>query len=260
MPCPALVLKKKVVTMGMGDSREIGPRRQTMADPRFDPDHPVGYRAAMRAFRWHRVFGLVVLLCLSVLSGEGVPADRPSSKPEPVPSEEYPIYNRVIDVKFLTSQTETVLIGRLTATRLGPDDLDVPSRDYFRDRRPFAGQLAKELVTDFILKNRKPARLEERFTLSVPCRFVSEEGAEEPEVSLAPIPAVFHELMQAAPSIVGILKLSRVGFSSRRDLALVYVEENRRDGSGSGFLMLLQRSGQGWDFLDTEVLWVARPE
>nr|MBI3612522.1 hypothetical protein [Nitrospirota bacterium] len=205
-----------------------------------------------------RVLRLLTAMCLLVVSGEGLAADRPGHQAEPVPEEEYPIFDRVIGTKFLTSQTERVLIGRLTAIRLGPGEQDIPSQTYFRERRPFEGALDAALVTDFILKNSRPARLADQFTIGVPYRFVSEEGVEEPEVSLAPIPASFLNRTQEAPSTVGILTFSRVGFASRLDRALVYVEDNRQDGSGSGLLMLLVRRGHGWEFLDTEVLWVAQ--
>ncbi len=234
-----------------------GKRRRT---ERFDQGRPVGYLAAMLPLQSLRIFSLVTLLCLSSLSSVGLAEDRPSPRPEPVPSSDYPVYDRVIDTKFLTSQTERVLIGRLTTTRLGPGEQDVPGQAYFRERRPFEGGLEPELVTDFILKNSKPARLEDKFTLAVPYRFVSGDGAEEPEVSLAPIPASFLEWIQEAPPTVGILTFSRVGFTSRLDRALVYVEDNRRGGSGSGLLMLLERRGRSWEFLDTEVLWVARTD
>ncbi len=214
----------------------------------------------MHKGRSFRVLGLLAAMCLPVVFGEGLAADRPGVRPEPVPAEDYAIYDRVIGTKFLTSQTERVLIGRLTATRLGPGEQDIPSQAYFRERQPFEGGLDAALVTDFILKNSRPARLADKFDIGVPYRFVSEDGVEEPEVSLAPIPASFLERTQEAPPTVGILTFSRVGFTPRRDRALVYVEDNRQDGSGSGLLMLLQRVGRRWEFLDTEVLWVARTD
>lgn len=227
---------------------------------RFDPRPQAGYLGLMRDLRSARWSAILTALCCWAVSGEGLAADRPNLKPEPVPAEEYPIYDRVIGAKFLTSQTERVLIGRLTATRLGPGEQDIPSQAYFRARRPFEGGLESALVTDFILKNSRPARLADQFNIGVPYRFVSEEGVEEPEVSLAPIPASFFERTQEAPPTIGILTLSRVGLSPRRDRALVYVEDNRQDGSGSGLLMLLHLVGRSWEFLDTEVLWVARTD
>jgi hypothetical protein len=220
----------------------------------------------MSAFLFgHMLHGLmlVTVLLMTPVSGEAAQLKTPEAKPEPVSAEEYAIFARVIETKFLTSQTETVLIGRLTVTKLGPNDQDVPSRAYFSGRQLFAGLMAPELATDFILRNGRPSRLEPRFTLAVRYRFVSGDGlVEEPEVSLAPIPALFQSTrpVQGAPPTVGVLKFARVGFAQRRDQALVYVEEERQDGTGAGMMMLLQWTSGGWEFLDTEVLWIARRE
>ena len=187
--------------------------------------------------------------------------------PEPVTAEEYAVFNRVVDGKFLTSQTEIVFIGPLTVTHLGPGEQDRPSTAYFRERQVFAGLLEPALVTDFILKNSKPGRLEKKFNFGIRYRFIpgDGDGTREPEVSLAPIPAAWRpaegaRLVQEAPRLIGILRFSRVGFTSHADKALVYVEEERANGTGVGFLILLARQKQGWNFLDTEVLWVTHPE
>lgn len=206
---------------------------------------------------------LQAVLVMAPAWSEAAQLRMPEAKPEPVSAEEYAIFARVIEAKFLTSQTETVLIGRMTVTKLGPNDQDVPSRAYFSGRQLFGGLMAPELATDFILRNGRPSRLESRFTLAVRYRFVSGDGLiEEPEVSLAPIPASFRPVRpaQGAPPTVGVLKFARVGFAQRRDQALVYVEEERQDGAGAGMMLLLQWTSKGWEFLDTEVLWITRPE
>lgn len=209
---------------------------------------------------------LAALLARPVLGGPAS-AEPPEPAPEPVAAEEYPIYNRVVDGKFLTSQTEIVFIGQVTVIHLGPGEEDRPSRAYFRERGLFAGLLEPALLTDFIIKNSRPGRLEEKFNFGVRYRFVPGDGDDMhgPEVSLAPIPvaataAEEARLVQEAPRLIGVLRFSRVGFTPRQDKALVYVEEERADGTGSGFLILLARRTRSWDFVDTEVLWVTRPE
>jgi hypothetical protein len=194
--------------------------------------------------------------------GRAAPPKTLEAMPEPVLAEEYAIFVRVIEAKFLTSQTETVLIGRRTVTKLGPKDQDVPSRAYFSGRQLFEEVMAPELPTDFILRNARPSRLEARFTMDVRYRFVSDDGlVEEPEVSLAPIPVSFPTIQPAqAPPTIGVLRFARVGFTQRRDQALVYAEEQRPDGTGTGMMMLLQWTSKGWEFVDTEVLWITRPE
>lgn len=217
-----------------------------------------------------RLFGAVcfysALLATPVLSGPAS-AEPAEPAPEPVPAEEYPVYDRVVDGKFLTSQTEIVFIGQVTVTHLGPGEQDRPSRAYFKERGLFAGLLEPALLTDFIIKNSRPGRLQEKFKFGVRYHFMpgDGDGVNGPEVSLAPIPVVSQgardsRLVQEAPRLIGVLRFSRVGFAPRQDQALVYVEEERADGTGSGFLILLERKGSGWNFLDTEVLWVTRPE
>ena len=188
------------------------------------------------------------------------PVERPEDRPEPVPPEEYALYDRVIETKFLTSQTSLVMIERLTVTRLGPEERNPPDRAYFDENRFFEGGLPPDLVADFLMKIRRPSRLEPRFNFGVPYRFVSDGELEGPEVSLGPIPVEFSpiDLAQDAPPTIGILELSRVGFNAREDQALLYVCDNRPDGSGAGLLVLLHRHGQAWTIVNTEVLWVAR--
>ncbi len=187
-------------------------------------------------------------------------AERSEQQPEPVPAEEYPIYDLVVQKKFLTSQTALVVIDRLTVTRLHPEAKEPLSLAFFRENDYFSGRLRPDLVTDFILKSSRPFRLEARFNFGVRYRFVSGGELEEPEVFLAPIPAMFSSahLLQDARPIIGKLGFSRVAFSQRADQALVYVADDRPDGTGAGFLVWLRRLDRGWEILDTEVLWVAR--
>ncbi len=181
---------------------------------------------------------------------------------EPVPVQEYPIYDLVVQMKFLSSQTTLVVIDRLTVTRLHPEAKEPPSLAFFQENDYFDGRLRPDLVTDFILKNSRPFRLEARFNFGVRYRFVSGGEMEEPEVSLAPIPAGFPyaDLTQAPRPIIGKLGFSRVAFTQRADQALVYVADDRPDGTGAGFLVWLRRQDRGWEILDTEVVWVARRE
>jgi hypothetical protein len=172
-----------------------------------------------------------------------------AAETESVPPEEYPIYDLVIEKKFLTSQTELVLIDRLTVTNLGGEDW----------HQFFGGAIPADTLTDFLHKARRPARLESRFTLGVRYRFVTGDKIEEPEVFLPAIPVARPQSRGTRfdPTRIGVLRFSRVGFNRQENVALVYVGDHRPDGSGGGFLILLRRSGQAWQIVETEVLWVA---
>ncbi len=210
----------------------------------------------MRAQRHTRLLTIAITLGLWAAPAFSAAADQPDEKLEKVPPEEYPIYDRVVEAKFLTSQTKLVIIDRLTVGELRPD-LPPPTREFFKEFDFFAGKLQPETVTDFLFKTRRRSRLEARFNFGVRYQFVSDGVLEEPMVFLAPVPA---GLTRFDPTRIGVLGFSRVGFNAREDQALVYVGDFRPDGSGAGFLVLLHRVGHEWKITDTEVLWVARED
>lgn len=206
--------------------------------------------------RWHRRRargGAASALLVGVALALSAAAPEPGT-PDPVPPQDYPIYDRVISQKFLTSQTRLVLIRRDTVSQLLPG---APPADltFFRDSAFFEGRLGEDLIRDFVLKAARPYRLEGRFNFGLPYRLVSGEEPQGPEVSLAPLPV---SPALSPPSTVGVLEFSRVAFGAKGDRALVYVADNRPDGSGAGFLALLDLSDGRWTVVDTEVLWVAR--
>lgn len=203
------------------------------------------------------LFLLVVVLAVAFVRPFAASAQAGDEKPPAVPEEEYPIYDLVVQSKYLTSQTRLVLIERLTAARREKDEREYLSPEFLEEMAVFGGRLPAPLLDDFFFKLKAPARLEAKFGFGVPYRFFSDGVPEDPEVSLAPIPVSWRPV-QEAPTTVGILRFSRVGFTPKEEQALVYVEEERPDGTGGGMLVLLQRSGKTWTIAETEVLWMAR--
>lgn len=201
----------------------------------------------------------ILLMVLAVTIGRAEEGAEP--KPPPVPEEEYPIYDLVVQAKYLTSGTRLVLIERLTAARMEKDEREYLSPEFFEEQNVFGGTLPASLLHDFFFKLKTPARLEAKFGFGVPYRFFSDGVPEDPEVSLAPIPVVRRPVpAQEAPKTIGVLRFSRVGFTPREDEALVYVEEERPDGAGGGLLVRLRRRGTQWSITETDVLWVARTD
>lgn len=201
---------------------------------------------------------LAIVLMMGIPSSLGA-ADLVREQPAAVPAEEYPLYDLVVRDKFLTSQTTMVVIERLTVARVKKHERDYLSRESLEEEEVFENKLPPVLLDDFLFKLEAPSRLDGKFSFGVPYRFVRDGVPEEPEVSLAPIPAVNRRRIQAPRSTIGLLRFSRVGFTRREDQALVYVEEERLDGTGGGFLVWLHRRGKVWTIADTEVLWMAQP-
>lgn len=172
--------------------------------------------------------------------------------------EDYDLYDRVIEGKFLTSQIHLVLLERMTVSWLVPDQPDSMTMAFFQQQEFFNGMVPQELVRDFIGANQAQSRLEGRFGFGVRYRFVSGEKSEDVEAHLA-VPAVNnHRVALQSPSVLDRLAFSRVGRTLKNDQALLYVENRRRDGTGAGFLVWFHRHEQAWEFFDTEVVWTIR--
>lgn len=172
--------------------------------------------------------------------------------------EDYSLYDRVIEGKFLTSQVRLVLLERMTVSRLVPEQDGSMTMDFFQQHDYFDGLLPQDLVRDFVGTNHTPTRLEDRFQFGVRYRFVSERMDEDSEAGAAFLVLGNRAVLVQSPSVLDRLAFSRVGRTLKNDQALVYVENRRRDGTGAGFLVWFRRQGQEWELFDTEVVWSMR--
>lgn len=215
----------------------------------------------MQRGSWAQAVWTVCLVMLFPPAVSSAGAARQEEQPKPIPVEEYPIYDRVVVNKFLTSRTGMVVIRRLTATRLVPMAKEPPDRIFFEKNDFFGRALEADLITDFLYKTRRSWRLESRFDFGVPYTFATGNEVEGLKVSLAPIPiqAPPSPRREVPPPTLGVLEFSRVAFNRPESQALVYVGIDRPDRTGAGFLFWLHRTGQEWQIMDSEVLWVARP-
>jgi hypothetical protein len=195
------------------------------------------------------------------------PAEPPPDSPPPVPLEDYPLYDLVVDEKFLTPETKVVLLERTTLTRLHPEQQGPLRLETFQDYEIFDGRLPIDLVRDFLFKNQTASQLEGHFGFGVRYRFVSGNGTEQQETSLAPLPVSLQmpQLLQEGPldeppAVLDRLSFSRVAYSFGREHAFIYVEYNRPDGSSAGFAVWLRSSGSRWGIYDSELVWAGRTQ
>jgi len=203
----------------------------------------------------------VLVLSVLLMVTSGVVAEEPSApKPVPVPEEDYPLYDLVVQTKYLRSDTALVLVERMTMTRLEQDEREYLSREFFVEQGVFDGRLPAELMGSFFAGLKTPARLEGRFKFGAQVKFFHDGVPEEAEVSLAPILVSFKRPAQSAPHAIGVLRFSRIGYTAKEDQALLFVEEERPDGGGGGLLVWLRRQGKVWTIAGTEVLWAARTD
>lgn len=207
----------------------------------------------------------VVVLIFAVLITEvflGLPRAEAESeqKTDVVVAEDYALYDQLLTNKFLTSETQLVVIERMTRFRLSPDQDGPTTIEAFQEQEYFDGELPTDLILEFIAVNQEPSRLEGRFHFGVGYRFATGDMLEEPEVSLARPVTVTRARPIQAPPVLDRLAFSRVARSLRNDHALIYVETLRPGGTGAGFLVWCRRQGRSWTLFDTEVTWTIQAQ
>jgi hypothetical protein len=219
----------------------------------------------------HHVHAIFLLALIGSFATERVCMAATEPAPttlESVPAEDYPLYDAVVDEKFLTPETKLVLLERATVTRLHPEQQGPLRVETFAEYEIFDGRLPLDLVRDFVFKNQTPSKLESQFGFGVRYRLVDGDGAEQQETSLAPMPVsraepffpVQEEPFDEPPTIIDRLAFSRAAYTFGREQALVYVEYNRPDGSGAGFVVWFTKEKAQWGIFDSELVWAGRPE
>lgn len=230
------------------------------------PSDP-GYSSAMRCTVWAG-FLMVTLVGVSGMNPHAAMSVDPTPDgPPPVPLEDYPLYDLIVDEKFLTPETKLVVLERHTLTRLHPEQQGSVRLETFQEYEVFDGRLPIDLVRDFVFKSQTPAKLNGHFGFGVRYRFVSGDGTEQQETSLAPFPVsrpvprrLQEEPLDEPPAVLDRLSFSRVAYSFGREDAFIYVEYNRPDGSGAGFAVWLRAVGARWSIFDSELVWAARTQ
>ena len=212
-------------------------------------------------------FSLLALTCvLSMGSASLAPAETRPDTSAAVPAEDYPLYDLVVDEKFLTPETKLIVLERFTLTRLHPEQQGPLRPETFHQYEIFDGRLPGELIRDFLVKNQSPSKLDGRFGFGVRYRFVSGDGVDQQEASMPSILVsesprfMQEEPLDEPPAILDRLAFSRVAYMLGREQALIYVEYNRPTGAGAGFAVWLHRSGAHWRIFDSELVWAGRPQ
>ena len=203
---------------------------------------------------------IIAVLFTDVFLGLPGAVAESDQRADAMTAEDYALYDEVLTNKFLTSQTQLVVIERMTRFRLSPDQDGRTTIEAFQEQEYFDGELPTDLILEFIAVNREPSRLEGRFHFGVGYRFATGDMLEEPEVSLARPVTVARARPIQAPPVLDRLAFSRVARSLRNDHALIYVETLRPDGTGAGFLVWCRRQGRSWMLFDTEITWTIQAQ
>jgi hypothetical protein len=179
-----------------------------------------------------------------------VPAVTPTTGS--VAAEEYAVYEAVIEWGFLTESTKLIVVTDHTAAGLFVEEsMDERMIEYIRDN--MGTDLQAETLNDYLAKNEETYELGKRFPLDVQYVLISE----------AELNKIFEEgegwdqFYSTYPNSQGTMTLSRVGFNTNVDQALVYVGNQAHYLAGIGYYVLLAKEQGAWVVENAVMAWIS---
>ncbi len=171
-------------------------------------------------------------------------------------SEEYSVYSELLNSQYKSDKLQQFVINSETVGKtkqpfiglrggLAPSGAKRPEAD-------------ASTISDFDANNDKSIVLERRFDLKAPYVLVTSDELHAifgPDASGRYDMEGWTGFYKHYPGAVGVLGLSRVGFSSKKDQALVYVEIQKNLLGGSGRFFVLSRADKTWEVQKQVVMW-----
>ncbi len=159
--------------------------------------------------------------------------------------ESYLIYSTVIN--NLPNEIGYVIRDKTTTYWLPYKNLNEAVEDLFKDKEEIADP---RLLTSFLKRNRESVNLGAQFKLRYPYTILSSKK------SLKIFKDGDWENFQKLYPDRFLIELSRIGYSSKKDEALVYMGNPKGSKAGSGNYFILKKRGTTWIIVREINVWV----
>jgi len=165
--------------------------------------------------------------------------------------EEYAVYDAMIESIFLPSGYEMIVMVDHTAADISAGPASQQDVDYLRENmEPI---LEPETLADFVAMNDRSYLIENHFSLDVPVVLLDNEAMEE----FFAAEDGWERFYDQYPNSQGVITLSRVGFNTNNEQALVYVGNQADFLAGQGDYVLLTKEGGEWKIEKTVLAWIS---
>ena len=168
-----------------------------------------------------------------------------------ITSDEYAVYSVLIQSMYVKESVKTVVVSKQTQFYKirwqKPEDY---RKSVLDELRP----ISEETIEDFEKKNEKEGELARHLNLTITYVLLGKKGSTKTPEEYT---KQWEEFYQKYPNSPGIISLSRVGFNSHKDQAIVYIANSCGDLCGKGYYVLLMKSEQGWKVQKEMFLWVS---
>lgn len=171
--------------------------------------------------------------------------DAPVAPIYTIEDEEYAVWSATIDSMVVWEKDDFIVLQRGTD---GYSLQDSAIAAYLR------GQLKvpDDALQDHGLRSAQGATIERKFDITVDYTLLDRQEIED----LLMLDG-YEELYRRYPKCNGVTTLSRVGFNSTRNMALVYLSMTPGYLAGSGWAVLLRKISGKWEVTASTIVWVS---
>ena len=198
--------------------------------------------------------GGILISALCLCACEHSSAIRPqtsaaSTAGERTSAAEYAVCSVIIEKMYINDEVRMVVIKELS--NLHPLTRNVSLElERLQSDHP---TIALETVADFQAKNKERSPFDKRFEIRVPFILINEGEYQE----IFQDPQGWDVFYERYPDSQGLMTLSRVGFNTSMNQALVYVGNQRAGFGGEGYYVLLSKEDQTWTIIKTFGVWIS---
>lgn len=163
--------------------------------------------------------------------------------------EEFAVFNELINQVCVKDKTKLIVIQDQTSgAKTGADSLS-ETLQFVGKRLPGIGQ---DTLDDFSRRNDMTHVLEDKFHLNARHALASKAEL----LSFGHTQDFWKAFYNKYPDAQGLTILSKVGFNSSADQALVYVGKTTGSLGGAGYYILLEKSNSEWVIQNKVQIWV----
>ena len=204
-----------------------------------------------------KIFGLLIVVAAIAF---GCSNNKTATGLTEISDTDYKIYSKVIE-QLILSQTDSVPVPSSVgdevkymkndrANLLLIDSTKAASSFNWHFTKPFEASLFK----DFFSKNGNRIKLESKFENPVKFHLISR--SEFVSYMNKGLNAGYESLYQKYPDVSGTIEVSRVGYSTKNENALVIIDFHQNSETGIGYLVELKLEKGVWKILNVDMMWM----
>jgi hypothetical protein len=191
------------------------------------------------------IFGILLVVIVALITSFFVLNNVPPQTP--ITNEEYNVYSALINSKYMSDRIELIVIQDNTTTSI------TVGGDF--DRRYVRGmpELQRETIENFKKINHQSYLLKRQFNLELNYILISQDEMK----NIFKKGYEWDDFYKKYPNSSGIIILSRVGFNSQKDQALVYISRWIHRRSAAGYIVFLVKENNVWKIKERVMIWIS---